>query len=138
MPMRLVVDGEAHSPNRWPAVSRAVLVAVSVAAVAVQWLPAGPLRPVAVFGFTLVVPGAAVVLLLPLVDAIERITLSIGLSVALATVVDEALSMAGAASAKTSMLILAGLSCALVAAGIFFPRRRVLDTPARPSGGRGR
>lgn len=101
------------------------LMAAGWLALAVQWLPTTtPLRPVLVFGFTLLGPGAAVVMLLPLVDRLERLMLSLAASVALGIVVSEALALAHMASSKTSIAILAGITTILVIARLIRSRSR--------------
>lgn len=121
--LRLVVDAPDRRPGRWIWVIRAVLIVSGWAALGVQWLPAGsPIRPVVLFAFVFVAPGASVVLLLPIVDRLERLMVSLGLSASLGIVVSEAFALLHAASARSTVAVLAGLTTVMVGVGAF--RRR--------------
>lgn len=121
--LQLVVDAPDRRPGRWIWAIRAVLVVSGWVALGVQWLPAGsPVRPVVLFAFVLVAPGASIVLLLPLVDRLERFMVSLGLSASLGIIVSEAFALLHAASAKSTVAALAGLTTVMVAAGAL--RRR--------------
>lgn len=130
--LRLVVDAPDRRPGRWSWVVRGVLVVAGWVALGVQWLPAGsPVRPVALFAFVLVAPGASIVLLLPLVDRLERFMVSLGLSASLGIIVSEAFALLHAASAKSTVAVLAGLTTVMVAAGGLRRRReRTVWLPA--------
>ncbi|HUZ21202.1 MAG TPA: hypothetical protein VMU75_11595 [Acidimicrobiales bacterium] len=85
---------------------------VAVAIVALQ-APV-PLRTIAVFGFSASGPGLALTAFLVRRDRLERFVLTLALSLAVATLVSEALALAHAFSALTTLVTLAALTTVLV------------------------
>lgn len=74
-----------------------------------------PLRFLAVLGFTLACPGAAVVRLLPLGSFLERAVLSAALGLSLAAIVSEAVAIGRILDPATVLVILASLCTAAAA-----------------------
>lgn len=105
------------SPARTVTALRAVLLVAGWVALAVQWVPGlGFVRLILVFGFVLIVPGAAVVMRMPLVNRAEQAALAIGISAAVAIPVSEAFAFAHAWSAKAVLATLAVFATTIVVA----------------------
>ena len=103
------------------------------AAVAVVALGAPvALRVVVVFGFVMLGPGLSVVSLLDRGSLLERLLVSIALSVALAALVAEAMAISGAWSPTLALAGLAALCTVGVSLGVFRDRgRRLMVVSAR-------
>lgn len=121
-PALRLITGTAGEPTRdrlapkRALLSGAALVAAGCLALLAQGVPQlSPVRPVLAFGFVLFAPGAAVVLRLPLVSRLERLAVTIGLSVAIAIPVSEAYAFAHAWSATAVLATLTGITAAVVA-----------------------
>jgi len=95
---------------------RAIPVALALSGWAVLavtiWLPAQPARSIAVFAFVLVVPGIAVIRLLPPREFLERAVLAIALSMSLALLVAEATAIAHILRPTLALAILAAVCSA--------------------------
>jgi uncharacterized membrane protein len=76
------------------------------------WLPAQPARSIAVFAFVLVVPGVAVIRLLPPREFLEQAVLAIALSMSLALLVAETTSIAHILRPTLALAILAAVCSA--------------------------
>lgn len=106
---------------------RIMLVAVGWLAVAAIVVPfPSPVRPALLFGFVLLVPGAAVVLRLPSVDRVEQTMLAVALSAAVAIAVSEAFAFLHAWSPARVVTTLAIATTILVGAQRF---RRARSKP---------
>jgi hypothetical protein len=83
-------------------------------ALVAQWAAVlGPVRPVLVFGFVLVAPGAAIAVRLPLTGLVEKAMVSLALSVALAIAASEVFAFAHSWSPAAVLAVLAALTTAL-------------------------
>lgn len=96
--------------------SAGVIVAAATALAAVAFDLAQPWRAVIVAGFVLLVPGAALLPLLPRLGRTQRAVVTVIVSAAAAAVVSEALAIARLWSAPAVLLALAGISLACCAA----------------------
>ena len=85
----------------------AVLVAVTI-----DWQ--SPVRVVLTLGFLLFVPGLAITELLAITDVAQRVTLAIGASLALETLVAVSLRYSWLFSAEAAVDILVGVTCVAV------------------------
>lgn len=100
--LRLVTAGDEAARRarqrrmRWqPAAVKIGLIASGWLAFAAQWITGlGPVRPALTFAFVLLVPGAAIVHRMRLTSWVERLALTIGMSVAIAIPVSETYALA--------------------------------------------
>jgi uncharacterized membrane protein len=118
--------------RRVPVDVAAALVAGLIAGVliAIGW--ESPLRVVLALVFLLFGPGLAIAELLEVSDAVQRLAVATGVSLALETVIALGLLYAGAYSAGLTFAIVLGLSLILLAIAI------LRQTGASPPGGRRR
>jgi hypothetical protein len=107
MPRRAWAVPRGWSRLLWPTIITCSAVG-SVLATLVE--PMQPLRPVLAFWFLLVCPGMAFVRLLGLSDSLAECALAVALSLALDTLVGEALLFAGAWSPAWGLAALVALS----------------------------
>jgi uncharacterized membrane protein len=75
-------------------------------------------RIIAVFGFILVCPGAALVRLLPLRDLLERAVLSVAIGLSLAALTGEAAALGRPAQARLVLIVLASVCTAAALAKV--------------------
>jgi uncharacterized membrane protein len=77
-----------------------------------------PARTVAVFGFILICPGAALIRLLPLRDLLERAVLGLAIGLSLAALTGEAAAIGHPAQARLVLVVLASVCTAAALAEV--------------------
>lgn len=109
---------EGLVPPRAAAALRMLALALAaiatMAAVAADWH--SPLRTALTVAFALFVPGLALAELLEIDDAMQRLAIAIGASIALETLVAIALLYTGLFSANAVSAVIFGLTCVTLAA----------------------
>jgi len=93
----------------WP---RIIILSAIGTMLAVVSNVGSPLQPALVFWFVLVCPGMAVTRLLRIKDGVVEMTVAIALSIALDTIVAEAMVLTAKWSPDWGLLVLAGFSVA--------------------------
>ncbi len=90
---------------------------------------ASPIRPVIAFWFLLVCPGMAFVRLLRIRETLTELMLAVALSLAIDTLVAEAILYAEIWSSRLALLVLIGISVIGAALQLIILRSPVVDRP---------
>jgi uncharacterized membrane protein len=110
-------------------VAIAIAACAAMAAVAADWQ--SPLRTGLVIAFALFVPGLAVAELLQIEDAMQRLAIATGASIAIETLVAVVLLYTGLFSAGTACVVVFAITCVTLLAAVV---RGLLRPPGRDAG----